>query len=172
MKSSDFKLLVLPHSSRLYRLAYRLLGSKEEAEDIVQEVYLKLWKIRNDLPRYNSIEGLSVRITRNLCLDHLRRRQTTMGIMKEEQKESEKNYAETPSEDLEKKERAQILYKLINQLPEPQKSLIYFRHIEEKEYDEISELMEMSENAIRVSISRARKQLREMLQTKYSSWII
>ena len=84
MKSSDFKLLVLPYSSRLYRLAYSLLGSKEEAEDIVQEVYLKLWKMRNDLPSYNSIEGLSVRITRNICLDLLRRRKTTQGIMKEE----------------------------------------------------------------------------------------
>ena len=58
MKSSDFKLLVLPYSSRLYRLAYSLLGSKEEAEDIVQEVYMKLWDMRNDLPKYNSIEGL------------------------------------------------------------------------------------------------------------------
>jgi len=172
MKSSDFKLLVLPHSSRLYRLAFSLLGGKEEAEDIVQEVYLKLWKMRDELPKYNSIEGLSVRITRNMCLDLLRRRKTTQGIMKEEGKEAEKNYTQAPSEDLEKKERANILHKLINQLPEPQRSLIYFRHIEEKEYHEISELMEMNENAIRVSISRARKQLREMLQTQYSSWTI
>ncbi len=172
MKSSDFKLLVLPYSSRLYRLAYSLLGSKEEAEDIVQEVYLKLWKMRDELPKYNSIEGLSVRITRNMCLDLLRRRKTTNEIMKEEGKEAEKNYTEAPSKELEKKERANILHQLINQLPEPQRSLIYFRHIEEKEYHEISELMEMNENAIRVSISRARKQLREMLQTQYSSWTI
>lgn len=172
MKSSDFKLLVLPYSSRLYRLAYSMLGSKEEAEDIVQEVYLKLWNMRKDLPNYNSIEGLSVRITRNMCLDLLRRRKTTIGIMKEEGRTAESRVAEAPSEDLEKKERAKILHKLINQLPEPQRSLIYFRHIEEKEYNEISELMEMNENAIRVSISRARKLLREMLQTQYSSWTI
>ncbi len=172
MKSSDFKLLVLPYSTRLYRLAYSLLGNKEESEDIVQEVYLKLWSMRNDLPKYNSIEGLSVRITRNMCLDLLRRRKTTIGIMKEEGKEAESKVAQAPSEDFEKKERAKIIHKLINQLPEPQRSLVYFRHIEEKDYNEISELMEMNENAIRVSISRARKQLREMLQTQYSSWTI
>ena len=172
MKSSEFKLLVLPYSSRLYRLAYSLMGNKEEAEDIVQEVYLKLWSMRKDLHKYNSIEGLSVRITRNMCLDHLRRRKTTIGIMKEEGRVAESRVAQPPSEDLEKKERAKILHKLINQLPEPQRSLVYFRHIEEKEYHEISELMEMNENAIRVSISRARKQLREMLQTQYSSWTI
>ena len=60
---------------------------------------------------------------------------------------------------------------LINQLPEPQRSLVYFRHIEGKEYSEIEELMDMKENAIRVSISRARKQLKEMLQKQYASWI-
>ncbi len=171
MRSSDFKLMVLPYSSRLYRLAFSLLRSKEEAEDIVQEVYMKLWKMRDDLPKYNSIEGLSVKITRNMCLDLLRRRKTTLEIIKEEGRSKENEFSADPSKDLEKKERSELIHSLINQLPEPQKSLVYFRHIEGKEYNEISELMEMNENAIRVSISRARKQLREMLQTQYSSWI-
>jgi len=76
MKSSEFKILLMPFSSRLYRLAFGLLGNREEAEDTVQEVYLKLWKMRDDLGKYNSLEALSVRITRNLCLDQLRRRKT------------------------------------------------------------------------------------------------
>ena len=67
--------MVMPYSSRLFRLAYRLMGNREEAEDIVQEVYLKLWGMRAELPGYNSIEALSIRITRNLCLDQLRRRE-------------------------------------------------------------------------------------------------
>jgi len=171
MRSSDFKLMVLPYSSRLYRLAYSLLRSKEEAEDIVQEVYMKLWKMRDDLPQYNSIEGLCVKITRNMCLDLLRRRKNTIEIMKEEGRSRENDLSADPSKDLEKKERSELIHTLINQLPEPQKSLVYFRHIEGKDYNEISELMEMNENAIRVSISRARKQLREMLKTQYSSWI-
>ncbi len=171
MRSSDFKLMVLPHSSRLYRLAYSLLRSKEEAEDIVQEVYMKLWKMRDDLPKYNSIEGLCVKITRNMCLDLLRRRKATIEIIKEEGRSKENDFSPDPSKDLEKKERSELIHTLINQLPEPQKSLVYFRHIEGKDYNEISELMEMNENAIRVSISRARKRLREMLQTQYSSWI-
>ncbi len=66
MKSSEFKLLVMPHSTRLYRMAFRLMGSREEAEDIVQEVYVKLWGMRRELPNYNSIEALCIRITRNL----------------------------------------------------------------------------------------------------------
>ncbi|MDF1571674.1 MAG: RNA polymerase sigma factor [Bacteroidales bacterium] len=165
MKSSEFKILLLPFSSRLYRLAYGLLGNREEAEDTVQEVYLKLWKMREDLGKYNSLEALSVRITRNLCLDQLRRRKTTREVHGEEEREER-----IETEDL-SQERTEILHRLINELPEPQRSLVYFRHIEGKEYHEIESLMYMKENAIRVSISRARKQLREMLQKQYASWI-
>jgi RNA polymerase sigma-70 factor (ECF subfamily) len=62
------------------------------------------------------------------------------------------------------------MLKLINQLGEPQRTLVHLRHIEGKEYNEIENLMNMKENAIRVSISRARKQLKEMLQKQYTSW--
>ncbi|MEX2369441.1 MAG: sigma-70 family RNA polymerase sigma factor [Bacteroidales bacterium] len=159
----------MPFSSRLYMLAFRLLGNREEAEDVVQEVYMKLWKMREDLGKYNSLEALSVRITRNLCLDLLRRRRITRVIHEQEEPENKVDNND-PAELMLKKERAEVLNKLINQLPEPQRSLIHFRHIEGKEYSEIEELMNMNENAIRVSISRARKQLKEMLQKQYASW--
>jgi RNA polymerase sigma-70 factor (ECF subfamily) len=171
MKSSEFKSLLLPFSSRLFRLSYSLLNNREEAEDVVQEVYLKLWKMRQDLGKYDSLEGLSVRITRNLCLDYLRRREKARAYTENEQSVSKIN-GNDPSDEIIVKERSVLINKLINQLPEPQRSLVYFRHIEEKEYSEIEKLMDMKENAIRVSISRARKQLKEMLQKHYTSWTI
>ncbi len=169
MKSSEFKLLVLPHSSRLYRMAFRLMSNREEAEDIVQEVYVKLWGMRNQLNSYNSIEALAVRITRNLCLDNLRRRKVNQNAMKAEQMKEEM-HSVSPAEQLEKKEEAEMIHTLIAALPEPQRSLVHLRHLEGKEYEEISEMVNMNVNAIRVSISRARKQMREMLEKQYSSW--
>jgi RNA polymerase sigma-70 factor (family 1) len=169
MKSSEFKLLVMPYSSRLYRMAYRLMNSREEAEDIVQEVYVKLWGMRNDLEKYDSIEALCVRITRNLCLDQLRRRKVNHDAMKAGRLKKE-NYPETPSESLEKKENADLLHTLIAALPEPQRSLVHLRHLEGKEYEEIAEMVNMNVNAIRVSISRARKQMRALVEKQYSSW--
>ncbi len=169
MKSSEFKLLVMPYSSRLYRMAYRLMNSREEAEDIVQEVYVKLWGMRNDLDKYDSIEALCVRITRNLCLDQLRRRKVNLDAMKAERLKQEA-YPETPSESLEKKENAELLHTLITALPEPQRSLVHLRHLEGKEYEEIAEMVNMNVNAIRVSISRARKQMRALVEKQYSSW--
>ncbi|MEN8227635.1 MAG: sigma-70 family RNA polymerase sigma factor [Bacteroidota bacterium] len=169
MKSSEFKLLVMPYSSRLYRMAYRLMNNREEAEDIVQEVYVKLWGMRNELDKYNSIEALSIRITRNLCLDQLRRRKVNQDALKAE-KLKEASHSVTPAEELDKKEKTELIHTLIAALPEPQRSLVHLRHLEEKEYEEISEMVNMNINAIRVSISRARKQMREMLEKQYSSW--
>jgi len=169
MKSSDFKILLMPFSSRIYRLAYSLLGNREEAEDAVQEVYLKLWKMKEDLEKYNSLEALSIRVTRNHCLDQLRRRKLTREIQNSGEIGDETG-TEDPAEQVLDKEKSEILNRLINDLPEPQRSLVYFRHIEGKEYTEIAELMDMTENAIRVSISRARKQLKVMLQNRYASW--
>jgi RNA polymerase sigma-70 factor (ECF subfamily) len=169
MKSSEFKLLVMPYSSRLYRMAFRLMGNREEAEDVVQEVYVKLWGMRDELPKYNSIEALAIRITRNLCLDQLRRRKVKQDAMKAERL-NEESHSDSPARDLEKKEEAEMIHALIAALPEPQRSLVHLRHLEGKEYEEISEMVNMNVNAIRVSISRARKQMREMLEKKYSSW--
>lgn len=159
----------MPYSDRIYRMAYRLMGNREEAEDIVQEVYLKLWGLRKELNKYNSIEALSVRIARNLCLDMLRRRKTSQEAMKLELNKGEA-YSETPVDSLERKEEKEVVLSLIAALPEPQRSLVHLRHIEGKEYDEIAAMVNMNVNAIRVSISRARKQMREMLEKKYASW--
>lgn len=169
MRSSEFKLMVMPYSSRLYRMAFRLMGSREEAEDIVQEVYVKLWTMRNELPNYNSIEALAIRITRNLCLDQLRRRKVSYDALRAE-KQKVVDHPETPAEDLERREEKKMIHSLIAALPEPQRSLVHLRHLEGKEYEEISEMVNMNINAIRVSISRARKMMREMLEKQYSSW--
>ena len=82
------------------------------------------------------------------------------------------DYPETPSETLENREKAELVQKLIEALPEPQRSLVHLRHLEGKEYEEIAEMVNMNVNAIRVSISRARKQMREIVEKQYSSWRI
>lgn len=169
MRSAEFKLLVMPFSDRLYRMAFRLMGNREEAEDIVQEVYLKLWSLRGELKNYLSVEALSIRITRNLCLDYLRHRKSRQEAAKEGRLSGEVE-SESPFESLKRKEEAEVIHHLIAALPEPQRSLVHLRHIEGKDYEEIASMVNMNVNAIRVSISRARKQLREMLEKQYSSW--
>jgi RNA polymerase sigma factor (sigma-70 family) len=170
MRSSEFKMLVMPYSSKLYRMAFRLLNNAQESEDIVQEVYLKLWGMRHELKNYRSVEALSIRITRNLCLDLLRRRKVDQEALAFQKSVPAKELS-TPEDDLVRKEKAALVRTLIASLPEPQRSLVHLRHMEGKEYEEISEMVNMNVNAIRVSLSRARKQLRDMLEKKqFSIW--
>lgn len=162
MRSTEFKMLVVPYTARLFRMAFSLMKNKEEAEDLVQEVYLKLWKMRSELKEYNSIEALAVRMTRNLCLDHLRRRTVSQQAFQVEQQKVV-SLPDTPSEVMERSEREQMVRTVIDELPEPQRTLVHLRHLEDKEYEEIAEIMEMNVNTIRVSLSRARKQMKEII---------
>ena len=74
MDLHEFKIKVFPLKNKLYRLANRLLGDPEEAQDIVQEAFIKLWNRREKLDEYRSVEALAVVTTRNLCLDKLKQR--------------------------------------------------------------------------------------------------
>ena len=93
-----------------------------------------------------------------------------MEVIQLEKREQESHKQSTPQDHAEKEEKMQLMHEMINRLPEPQRSLIHLRHIEGKEYEEIAAIVNMTGNAIRVNISRARKKLREMLNTQYSPW--
>ncbi len=168
MKSSEFKQIVMPLSTRLFRLANRLLNNREEAEDVVQETFLKLWGMRQQLGNYRSIEALAVSIVKNLSIDLLRKHKREL----EKKKEFGIDQV-SPANVLNEMilaERNEGLLKMIGNLPEPQRTLLQMRHLEGFSYEEISEKMEMNVNAIRVSISRARMQLREMMVKNFETW--
>ena len=74
MVAKDFKTKVLPVSNKLYRFAARLLSNEDEARDVVQDIFLKLWQKRNGLGEIKNIEAFAMRMTRNRCLDMLRAR--------------------------------------------------------------------------------------------------
>ena len=72
MTIEKFKEDILPMKNKLFRMALRLLKSTAEAEDVVQEIFLKLWSKRETLKEYRSIEAFSMTMTKNLCLDKLK----------------------------------------------------------------------------------------------------
>ena len=75
MNLQMFETLVLPTKNKLFRFAFRLLGSSEEAKDVVQEVMLKVWNGREQMAEVQNMEAWCMRITKNLSLDRLRMRQ-------------------------------------------------------------------------------------------------
>lgn len=162
MKANEFKSQLLPVKAKLYRLALTLLNDGSEAEDAVQDVYLKLWNMRIKLAEYNSIEALAVTMTKNLCIDRLRsyrsRKQNGDGLERVTLKSSHRH---DPVKTLELNEQLQHVHAIINQLPEQQRMILHLRDIEHYSYDEIEEMTGMKRNNIRVTLSRARKGVRD-----------
>lgn len=160
MSPKDFTKLVLPLKNKLFRFANRLLETREEAEDIVQEVFIKLWNRREKLDEYRSVEALAMVTTRNLCLDKLKGRKILTGRMKDLKDEM----ATSPHDHT--TDISDIIYsihQIIQTLPEQQKSVIHLRDIEGYDFEEIAEMLDMNENTVRVNLSRARKKIRELL---------
>lgn len=160
MNLEEFKIQVIPLKNKLYRFAKRFLANAEEAEDMVQEVFIKLWNRRDKLDEYRSVEAIAMVTTRNLCLDKLKRRKINdekIKNLKDEMTESQLDQKTDLSGIIHK------IYQIIQTLPEQQRSIIQLRDIEGYDFKEIAELLDMNENAVRVNLSRARKKIRESL---------
>lgn len=164
MKQKEFLNTILPCKNTLYRLAKRLLVSSDEAEDAVQEVFLKLWKGRDKIDNYRSPEAFAITITKNYCLDRLKSKQASnIKIVHNNYKNSE-NIERT----IEGNEGIELVTKIMENLPEKQKMVMQLRDIEQFEFAEISQMLEINETAIRVALSRARKAVREQLIKQYN----
>jgi RNA polymerase sigma-70 factor (ECF subfamily) len=161
MNSIDFKQEMFEFKNKLYRLGLRLLSSEQEAEDAVQETYLKLWKMRKSLDQYKSKEALAMTITKNYCLDQLKaKRRYNIPLSSDEGSSSG---SIDPHIIAEQKDDMRSIHHMISKLPEQQKIIVQLRDIEQYEFEEIAEITGMNLNAIRVNLSRARKQLRQYL---------
>jgi RNA polymerase sigma-70 factor (ECF subfamily) len=160
MTHQDFKILVFPLKNKLYRFAKRILDDEEEAKDIVQEVFIKLWKKGDALMEYKSIEALAMVTTRNLCLDKIKAKKYPSESIDKLRNEVEfTGYKE--EQDL--SDMVHKVHHLIKTLPELQRTVIQLRDIEGYDFDEISGILGMNENAVRVNLSRARKKIRDIL---------
>jgi RNA polymerase sigma factor (sigma-70 family) len=160
MTRTDFNDLVRQLNHNLYGYAFRILRNQEEAEDAVQEVFIKLWNLGGKLDEYNSIAALAVTMTKNICIDLIRKKKH---IVQEGYEGMELNGQDNSSPHglMESRESEEILYQIIDQLPEIYKEVIKLREIDELTYEEIAEKTKQNINTLRVTLSRARKMIRE-----------
>ena len=160
MKKISFQNDVLPLKNQLFRLALRITLNREEAEDIVQDTLIKLWDKRDDWDHIDNLEAFSYTVCRNLALD--RKRRAANGNESLEEAPVEKpDTARTPSETTIQRDRMEIVRRLVDSLPEKQRSCIQLRDFEGKSYKEIAAAMQISEDQVKVSIHRGRQTLRE-----------
>lgn len=155
-----FESRVLPVKNKLFRFAFRLLGSSEEAKDVVQEVFIKVWNGRDQMESIDNMEAWCMRITRNLSLDKIRSRQRKATDPIEESFDIQ-NDTRTPYEAAENNENMQRINQLIASLPEKQRQVMHLRDIEGYSYNEICEILELDMNQVKVNLFRARNAVRE-----------
>jgi RNA polymerase sigma-70 factor (ECF subfamily) len=159
MIARDFKTNILPISNKLLRFATNFLKNGDEAKDAVQDVFLKLWQKRDELEKIENIEAYALQMTKNRCLDLIRANKTTP-ISAETDRKIKEEQVDAHLQ-LEFSESANQIKKIINKLPDLQRTVMNLRDIEQLSYDEIAEITELQLNAIRVNLSRARKKVRD-----------
>lgn len=160
MNQREFMQLVDPFTHRLFRLAKRLLVSTDEAADARQEVLLKLWQQKDRLHQVQQVEALALTMTKNYCLDQLKAKRSQRSSLDGVDLHDRGASVHSQVEARDSWSKAQAW---IDQLPDTQRLIFQCRDIEDMDYADIAALTGMQETAIRVALSRIRKQLREHL---------
>ncbi len=167
MRLAEFEEAVAAHEGRVFTLAFYILGRREDAEEILQEVLLRLWRHRRKVkPR--RMGAWLARVTRNACYDRLRRLGSAGrdAIIPVEASELERAAGSGPDPE-QRATSAELLRRIhaeLSAMPEPFKSVLILREIQELKYREISEVLGLPLNSVRVYLHRGRRRLRERLR--------
>lgn len=164
MNQQEFLNIVLPFKDKIFRLAKRILVSNDEAEDAVQEVFLKLWKGKESLKEYKSPEAFAITMTKNYSLDRLKSKQASNLKIVHSNFQNPENLEKA----IEANDSVALVFRIMETLPEQQKIILQLRDVEQFEFSEIAQMINSNEAAIRVALSRARKTVREKMIKQYN----
>ncbi len=148
MTVSEYKEETVRIRSLLLGVARKYMGNDDDAEDVVQDILLRLWQIRESL--YLPVDRLAVVLVRNRCIDLLRQRHG-----------SDAEIADVADEQNTEDDRMEALLKAVEALPPMQQTVIRLRHMEGMEMQDIAELVGATEVAVRKTLSRARLALKD-----------
>jgi RNA polymerase sigma-70 factor (ECF subfamily) len=157
MDIQAFKIQVVPLREKIYGMSLRMLRCADDAEDTAQDVMLKLWTMRGKLREYRSIEALAVQICKNVNINKIKARKNTPDNAFETMQEPQP----APDRQLETADTVETVARIIERLPDLQRTIIRLRDIEGYSTAEIAQIMACEENAVNVNLFRARKKVRE-----------
>ena len=161
MKKISFRNDVLPLKNELFRLALRITLNRVEAEDVVQETMIKVWNKRDHWDEIESIEAFCLTICRNIAIDKTRKAENQNQSLADEHDAPDHSYSSNPEEQAMQQDRVRLVRRLIDNLPEKQRSVMQLRDIEGKSYKEIAQILAISEEQVKINIFRARQTIRQ-----------
>ena len=154
MTHTIFKNTVFCLKDEMYRCAKKFVLSSDEAEDVVQDLMMKFWQKKEELANFENLKSYALKSVKNECLNRLKHHDVKLGFADFQMHRSELYQVDTNNL------KEQIIG-FINQLPEKQKAVIHLKDVEEYE---VSEILEMEENAVRVNLMKARQKVKEQIQ--------
>jgi len=152
------------HRQRVFGFAFHYLGNEDDAADVTQEVFIRLWRNRRSIEA-DRLTGWLLRVTRNLCVDAYRKKTTRLRYISSDSDGIEDHGDRRPKPDSIAagslfNERLQTALKTLG---EPHRSILMLREIEEFKYEEISDALDLPLNTVKVYLHRARRALRKEL---------
>ena len=159
MNIEYFRERILPLKDKLYRFAFSYLKHNEESEDIVQEVFLKVWRKRDSLHKIDNIDAWCMTLIKNMAIDRLR----SGKFQSMELKSNDHSDVNTPLNQTESRDMYDKVHEVINSLSDKQRQVIVLRDVEGFSYKEISDLTGMDQNLVKVSLFRARENVRKRI---------
>lgn len=166
MKAEEFKKAIIPMQRKLYSFALRILQNREESEDVVQEIFVKLWRMRGELETIRNREAFAMTMTKNLCIDRLKRKRILS--LDDDSVIHEGTSQSDPLKEVHLNDAIERVNQIVNELPEQQRMIIQLRDIEGYTSEEVAEILDINQNTLRVNLSRARQKIRENLVKQYN----
>ena len=168
MDAREFKQRFMPHHQLLYRVAYHLTGNAQDAEDLLQDLYLKLWQKRDDLPDEAMREAYLVTMMRNLFVDQLRLKHVDASaeLKNEEGPPDERSL----DRQIDARDEVTQVEGLIRQLSERDAKIIQMHLVDDRSYEEIERDTGLSQGNIRIIVMRTKKKLKQQFQNITKTW--
>lgn len=160
MNAEEFKRQFLPYNKVLYRVAFHLTGNAQDAEDLLQDLFLRLWTKRHELPAAANTQAYLVTMIRNLFYEQRRIRRVDLSVPLDQA-------GEPPGEDdishkMEVREEATKMEDIIHNLPDKEQKVVRLHIIEDRTYEEIEHDTGLSNANIRKLMSRAKERIRQI----------
>ena len=163
MKTVSFRNDVLPLKNELFRLALRITLNEAEAEDVVQETMIKVWNRRAEWGALESVEAYCLTVCRHLALDKAKRAGNRSESLAGQPgaEPADDSFSADPERAMVLSDTMAIVRRLMDTLPEKQRSVMQLRDIEGKSYKDIAEVMNISQDQVKVTLFRARQAIRQ-----------
>jgi len=164
MTSKNMETIIKQLENPMYRLALMFMKDGHQARDIVQEGLIRIWKNREKIPEIDNLKAWALRITRNLCIDEVRRRKETLQPLETTYGMASKG--QNPDESAIVSDQMRFFQEALSSLNEKQQKAVILREIEGHSYQEISDMMDEKINQVKILIYRGRQKMKEFIIKK------